>query len=359
MKKTRTVLLCEGAFDDFGTSKTAYGVLRFTPESVVAVIDSRQAGKDCAEVSGLGRGIPVVASLDEALCYKPDRLLIGIATVGGVLPRSLRSVVARALEAGLEVHNGLHEMLADDPLLAEAARRNGAKIVDLRREPENLDCGTCLAQQVPAFVVLTVGTDCNTGKMTTAIEVARGAQKQGIKARFCATGQTGIAIEGWGIAVDHVLSDFTAGAAERLVVEAGREDGVKLILVEGQGALAQPVYSGVTLSLMHGCLPDAMILSHRVTQHELEIVRLPMPPLPDHVRLYEEAMRLVKPARVIALSLNTRGLDEDSAREEIRKAGQSTGLPVTDPARFGVQPLLDAIRATGLKKIPLYAGPGN
>jgi uncharacterized NAD-dependent epimerase/dehydratase family protein len=351
-----TVLLCEGWFDDAGMSKTAYGVLRFTPDKVAAVIDSRHAGKDCYEVSRLGKGIPVVASLDEALRFKPERLVIGVATVGGVLSAELRKIVLAALEAGLEVQNGLHEMLAQDPEMAAAAKRGGGGIIDLRAEPKNLPCASLLAQDVAAFVLLMVGTDCNTGKMTSALELLRIANESGITARFCATGQTGIAIAGSGICIDHVLSDFTAGAAEKLVVDAGAEQGVQLIAVEGQGGLAQPVYSGVTMSLMHGSLPDAMILCPRAGQDKVEIVETPMPSLTEHIHLYEEVMKLVKPARVIALAINTMDLDEEAARRAIEDARAETGLPATDPCRFGAPPLLDAIRETGLNKIPLYRG---
>ncbi len=351
-----TILLCEGYLHDFGYSKTAYGILRFASGNVVAVIDSNHAGKDCSEVTSLGKGIPVVGSFQEALKFKPDTMVIGVATVGGVLSPELKAIVRQALRAGLEVHNGLHEMLASDPELCAIARGSGGGIVDLRAEPEDLECASLKAQQVEAFVVLMVGTDCNTGKMTAALEVVREAGSRGMVTRFCATGQSGIAIAGSGIAIDHVLSDFTAGAAERLVVEAGAGKDVELIMVEGQGALAQPVYSGVTLSLMHGSLPDAMILCHLAGQELVEIVDTPMPPLTEHIRLYEEAMRLVKPARVVAVALNTMNLPEHDAHEAIRRITEDTGLPATDPSRFGASVLLDAISQTGMNKVPLYRG---
>ena len=356
MNKMRTVILAEGSFADFGTSKTAYCILRFDPESVVAVIDSEHAGKDAAQISGLGRGIPIVPDLATALQYNPQRLVIGIATVGGWFPSEWRKDIVRALELGMEVFNGLHQMFSEDAEFNEAAARGGGRIVDLRKEPENLVVASLRAQQVSAAVVLTVGTDCNTGKMTTAYELVREAESRGIKARFAATGQTGMVLAGRGICVDHVLSDFTAGAAERLVLDEAADSSVKLVVVEGQGGLAQPVYSGVTLSLMHGSLPDAMILCHRADQTEIELVETPMPSLADHIKLYEESMRLVKPARIKALSISTRGLDENTARELIDQAREQTGLPATDPVRFGAGVLLDALLENGLEKVPLYAG---
>jgi uncharacterized NAD-dependent epimerase/dehydratase family protein len=358
MRIVPTVLLAEGAFDDDGMSKTAYGVLRYAPESVIAVIDSSHAGEDACAVSGLGRGIPILPDLAACLSLNPERLVIGVAPAGGVLPPHWRKTVLLALENGLEVLSGMHSMLGEDKELAAAAERGGGKIVDLRKSPEGLEVAFCRAQRVDATVVLTVGTDCNAGKMTAALELVREAGRRGIRGAFAPTGQTGIAIAGWGIAIDHVLSDFTAGAAEKLVLEAGADPSVRLIAVEGQGGLAQPSYSGVTLSLMHGSCPDAMILCHRATQRTMEHVEWPMPPLADHVALYEAAMLLVKPCKVRALALNTRGLEENAARRAIEEASRGTGLPATDPVRFGAGVLLDALLENGaLHKTPLYSGP--
>lgn len=358
MEVKPSVILAEGALEDDGWSKTAYGILRYAPETVLAVIDSRHAGRDCFEVTGMGRGIPVKKHLSECLDYKPGRLVIGVATTGGVLPSGWLGQLRMALENGMEVVNGMHVHLSDDPELSLIAARCGGRITDIRKSPDNLPIAFCRAQAVPAAVVLTIGTDCNAGKMTTSLEIVREAEKRGIKAGFCATGQTGIAIAGRGIAIDHVISDFTAGAAEKLVLDEGSDPEVRLILVEGQGALAQPSYSGVTLSLMHGSCPDAMILCHRVSQKTIMHVEWDMPPLEEHIRLNEEAMRLVKPCRVEALALNTRGLDEDSARRAVEEAARRTGLPASDPVRFGAGPLLDAIAGSaGLSKKPLYARP--
>ncbi len=354
-----TAILAEGTFEDSGHSKTAYGILRYAPQSVVAVIDSHHAGRDSAAVSGLGPGIPVVAGLDQALALGARRLVIGVAPAGGGLPPDWRPLLRMALERGLELVSGLHLMLAEDPELAAAAARGGGGIIDLRRVPEGLVVAECRAQTVAARVILTVGTDCNTGKMTTALELVRAARERGLRAAFSATGQTGIAIAGRGIAIDHVVSDFTAGAAERLVLEAAAEGDPELIVVEGQGGLAQPVYSGVTLSLLHGSLPDGMVLCHRQGQDLTEIVDLPLPPLDEQVRLYEGAMRPVKPSRVLAISLNTRGLDEAAATRAVREAEALTGLPATDPVRWGAVSLLEAILRELPSKLPLRGSRGK
>jgi len=356
MEKLPTVLLAEGAFADDGMSKTAYGLLRYAPETVVAVIDSGHTGSDAYSVSGLGRGIPVVADLAAALKFAPRRLVIGVAPAGGALPTEWRIQLILALEKGLEVVSGLHAILGEDKELAAAAARGAGKITDLRLAPDNLEVATAKAQKVKARVVLTMGTECNAGKMTTALKLVQLARRRGIAASFCATGQTGIAIAGTGIAIDHVVSDFTAGAAERLVLEAFERENPALIVVEGQGALAQPSYSGVTLSLMHGCLPDVMVLCHRATQKNVDHVNWPMPPLSDQVALCEETMRLVKPAKVAAVSLHTRGLSESEAIRAVENASRHTGLPATDPVRFGAEALLQALEPLS-EKVPLYSGP--
>lgn len=359
MRVPPTVILAQDALGDDGMSKTAYGLLRYAPESVVAVIDSANSGRDCGDVTGTGRGVPVLMDLAACLDFRPQRLVIGVATAGGVLPSGWRGQIRMALENGMEVVSGMHELLSDDPELSIIASRCGGRITDLRKSPEGLPVAFCKAQNVKAGVVLTVGTDCNAGKMTASLEMLREAEQRGIRSGFCATGQTGIAIAGRGIAIDHTISDFTAGAAEKLVLDEAADPEVKLIFVEGQGALCQPSYSGVTLSLMHGCCPDAMVLCHRATQDRVMHVEWRMPPLAEHIALYETAMRLVKPCRVLALAINTRGMDETAARRAVETASAETGLPATDPVRFGAGALLDALLAGGvLSKKPLYAEPG-
>ena len=194
-------------------------------------------------------------------------------------------------------------------------------------------------------IVLTVGSECAIGKMTVSLELEREARSRGLAAEFVPTGQTGIAIAGWGIAVDAVVSDFLAGAAEQLVVE-GHERGGELLLVEGQGSLIHPAYSGVTLGLVHGSAPHAFVLCHLAGQTEVEgYPGHPILPLPDLVELHERIALPARPARVAAVALNTRHLDDEQARDAIDAAEAETGLVADDPVRFGPSRLLDAVLA--------------
>jgi uncharacterized NAD-dependent epimerase/dehydratase family protein len=343
------IVLAEGKLG-LETSKTAASVVRYLPERVTALIDSRHAGRTAHDVLGCGGTIPVVGSLAEALAVsnrRPQALLLGIANRGGTLPPELRGVLLEAVEAGLDVWSGLHERLASDAELCSRARERNVRLVDLRDPPSALPVGTGLALHTGAFRVLTVGTDCNVGKMTASLEVRRALRDRGVRARFAGTGQSGIVIDGDGIPVDAVVSDFVSGAAESITLAAAEEADV--VLIEGQGSLFHPGYSAVTLGLLHGAMPHAMILCWmpgrtRVYGGGYEWLEIPTPR--NAIQAYEQAMRWAAPrlgSRVIALSANTHDLPDDAARRFIEEAGRATGLPSTDPVRFGAEPLAVAV----------------
>jgi len=340
------LILADGDFAPM-TSKTANSVIRYLPERVVGVVDRQNAGKTVQDVLGFGGAIPVLGSMEEGLRRKPDAVLIGIAPAGGRLPDEWRGWLADALDAGCDLWSGLHTFLADDPLLHERAKANGRQIHDVRRPPAHLPVAAGLARNVDALVVLSVGTDCNVGKMTGQLQLVDGLNRRGLKTRFVATGQTGIFIEGWGTAVDAVVADFIAGAAEELVLKAA--PGADIVLVEGQGSINHPGYSGVTLGLLHGSCPEALILCHQASREFIGEYRgvpwLRIPPLTDYVKMYELIGSAVHPTRVIGICLNTYDLTETEARAACERAAQETGLPCTDPVRFDPAPLLDAITA--------------
>ena len=240
----------------------------------------------------------------------------------------------------MHVEAGLHTVLSEDPELSAAAASAGVELRDLRAAPPGLSVPP--AERPDVRVVHTVGSDCAIGKMSVTLELDAAARARGLESAFVATGQTGIAITGWGIAVDHVISDFIAGAAARLVAEGASR--APLLFVEGQGALGHPAYSGVTLGLLHGCLPDALVLCHKAgTTFIDDYPETPIPPLPELIEVYEGAIGWVRPAPVAAIALNTRGLSDDEARAACEAAAAETGLPATDPVRFGAEPILEAV----------------
>jgi uncharacterized NAD-dependent epimerase/dehydratase family protein len=330
----RYAILAEGRFSD-RHAKTAHGLIRYGKDPVVAVIDSTLAGRSVRDVMPeLGRDAPIVGSVEEVLERSPTSILVGLAPAGGRLPEEWMDALRAAADAGLEVVSGLHQRLAPE--------FPGKSVWDVREPPANIPLFSGEGFGVEPKVVLTVGTDTAIGKMTATLEVQRAAEEAGLSAEFVATGQTGIVIAGWGICVDAVVSDFVAGASEQLVLEAARRSDPDLILVEGQGSLGHPAYSGVTLGLLHGSCPDCLILCAAPPDEEV-FAGVPRPE-PSHLaRLYEEVAALVKPAPVVAVSVNTRGLEEAEAEEFVARVAEETGLPTADPFRASAAPILEAV----------------
>jgi uncharacterized NAD-dependent epimerase/dehydratase family protein len=332
----RYLILAEGKSGDPHYGKTARGVIHYSPHPVVAMLDSTRAGETY-------RGVPIVSTVDDALRYDPTTALVGVATQGGRFPAAWRELLRTCISSGLDVENGLHQFLTEDEELMELARRHGVELRDLRRPPPDLNVPTGENLEVDAKIVLTVGSDCAIGKKTVAVELDREAQRRGLASVFVPTGQTGIAIAGWGIAVDAVVADFLAGAAERLVVE-GAARGGEILFVEGQGSIVHPAYSGVTLGLVHGAAPHVYVLCHKAGATVVEgYPDHPLPNLPELVQLYERSSLPARPATVAAIALNTAELDEDEAHRAVEQTQAETQLPVDDPVRFGAGRVLDAV----------------
>ena len=351
MAERRILILGEGYSHDPHHGKTMRGIIRYGPDPVVAILDSARAGKT-------HDGIPILASVEDALAYDPTVAVVGVATTGGRFPPAWRDLLKACLAHGLDVESGLHEFVSEDPELVELARDHGATLRDLRKPPQGLSVPTGANLEVDATIVLTVGSDCAIGKKTVAVELDLEARRRGLASVFVPTGQTGIAIAGWGIAVDAVVADFLAGAAERLVVEGaqrvqgaqrveGAERGGKLLFVEGQGSLIHPLYSGVTLGLVHGAAPHLFVLCHRAGATEIEdSPGHPIPPLRELVELHERIALPRRRAKVACLALNTAAIEsDDEARSVIESEAAAARLPADDPVRFGAGYLLDAILA--------------
>jgi uncharacterized NAD-dependent epimerase/dehydratase family protein len=336
VSEKRYLILAEGRSDDPHYGKTARGILRYAPDPTVAILDSTHAGESYG-------GIPVVATVGEALPFGPTTAVVGVATQGGRFPPAWRELLKQSVAAGLDVESGLHEFVTEDEELVALAREHGVDLRDLRKPPEGLNVPTGENLELPATIVLTVGSDCAIGKKTVALELDLEARHRGLSSVFVPTGQTGIAIAGWGISVDAVVSDFLAGAAERLVVEGAKKGD--LLWVEGQGAILHPIYSGVTVGLIHGSAPHLYVLCHEFgrTVVEGDPTASPIVSLTELVDLHERMSLKLRPAKVAAIALNTSSVSEDAARSAIAAAEAETGLPADDPVRFGAGKILDAV----------------
>jgi uncharacterized NAD-dependent epimerase/dehydratase family protein len=342
------LILAEGFSGDPHYGKTLRGVMRYRRESVVAILDTERVGES-------DDGVPIVGSVDDALHLDPNTALVGVVTQGGRFPGDWQELLKSCVAKGLDLENGLHVRLRDIPGLSELAADHHVELRDLREPPTDLSTVTGANLELDETIVLTVGSDCAIGKMTATCELDLEARKRGLRSVFVPTGQTGIAIAGWGIAVDAVVSDFLAGAAERLVVEGGERGD--LLWVEGQGAILHPVYSGVTVGLMHGSAPHLYVLCHEVgrTVVEGDATESPIPSLGELVDLHERMSLRLRPAKVACIALNSSAVSEEEARAAIAAAEEETGLPADDPVRFGAGKLLDAV----LERTPATTAPAQ
>jgi uncharacterized NAD-dependent epimerase/dehydratase family protein len=328
----------------FGTpaSKTANSVIRYSAPSVAAVLDSRLAGKTVQETIGYGGAIPIVSTVDEGIALGADSLMVGIAVAGSELPAPARAAIKHAIDEGLDIWNGLHTFVSDDPELGALAKTRGVQVHDVRRPPADLPVGAGRVRDLDQTVVLAVGSDANIGKMTVMLQLRDAMKSSGKRVSFAPSGQTGIFIDGWGICVDAVVADFIAGAAEAITLQGARDHDI--VLVEGQGSILHPGYSGVSLGLLHGSLPHALIACHHSTRRTFRHNEwLPIPPIDEVIALHEALAHPLRPAKTIGVSLNTVDMSDADARAEVKRVAALTGLPTTDPVRFDPAPLIEAV----------------
>jgi uncharacterized NAD-dependent epimerase/dehydratase family protein len=315
-------------------AKTGFGLRDWRPGDVIG-----QLALPAATVS---LGLPELSPA-EAAARGAGSLLIGVAAVGGRIPPAWLPTLVEAARAGLDIVSGMHTLLeAHEPLVAAAAA-SGARLVNIRHSDLPLPVGT--GRRRSGKRVLTVGTDCALGKKYTALALTRALQQRGARATFRATGQTGIMIAGEGIAIDAVVADFIAGAAE-LLTPANAADHWDVI--EGQGALFHPAYAGVTLGLLHGSQPDALVLCHDPSRSTIEdYPHIALPSLSEAIRRYVEAGQLTNPSvRCAGIAINSSTLDDAAWQRYQERVAAELGLPVCDPIRaggIGVEPIADAL----------------
>ncbi|MBP1987866.1 DUF1611 domain-containing protein [Halolamina salifodinae] len=336
----RLAILAHEKFPD--RAKTALGVMRYSDDDTVAVIDRDTAGSRVHDHTETVPDAPIVGAFED-INEEVDTLLIGIAPIGGGFDESWRPDVRAALEAGVDVVAGLHYFLNEDEEFATLAAEHGADIHDVREPHAGIGVAEGRSDEIDAEVVLTVGTDCSVGKMTATCELVTAAREAGIDAGFIPTGQTGIMIAGWGNPVDRVVSDFTAGAVGEMLLEKGDEHDV--LFVEGQGSIVHPAYSAVTCGILHGSMADKLVLCHeagREVVHGYEDTELP--PVSEYVDLYESLANPVHETEVVAGALNTKDIEDDAAaREAVGAFSEQIGAPATDVVRFDAAEIVEEL----------------
>jgi len=324
-------LLFLGDSPDQLTAKTAIGIAHWRPDLCLGQL--RLAGCQA------DTGVPDM-SIPDAVAKGVGTLVIGVAPMGGALPAAWVGTVVEALKAGLDIASGLHSRLAGIPAIAEAAAQSGRQVYDIRHPTVELPVGS--GDKRSGKRLLTVGTDCCVGKMFTALAITRELQARGVKADFRATGQTGIFIAGSGVSVDAVVADFISGATELL---SPANDPEHWDVIEGQGAVLHPSYAGVSLGLLHGSQPDALVVCHEAGRTRMDCLEQhPVPSFEQTIQANLSAARVTNPdARVVGIALNTRHLTEEQALQDIAATGQRLGLPCVDPVRTGVAAIVDGM----------------
>lgn len=350
-KETPITILTEGFFDS-RHAKTAIGVIRYGNWPISSIIDSKFSGKTISDFHKLDSRAPIVKSIEDALEQnpRPKALLIGIAPVGGKLPDSWIEIIKIAIKNKLDIISGLHYFINENEELKNLATANQVNIYDLR-DPDLYEASASqsVAKQktrpIKNKVITLVGSDCNVGKMTVALELSKAANARGVKSSFIATGQTGIMISGQGIPLDRIIGDFMAGSVENLIFETIEKEDPEFIFVEGQGSLLHPGYSGVTLSLIHGSNPDAMILCTKSDNKEILGYDIPVPNYTKLIEIYESAANWIRKdsAKVLGVSLNTSSYDDNQAKDLIKQVEAETKLAANDAVRFGVENIVDQL----------------
>jgi uncharacterized NAD-dependent epimerase/dehydratase family protein len=336
----RIAILTDGYSIPF-VAKTAIGLLRYRTSDVIAVIDRAAAGSTAQELLGAGGPIAVVNGISELPTV--DALYIGIAPPGGKLPQEWRGMILEAIRRGMDVVSGLHDFLTDDQEYFALASESGSRLVDVRRNTFK-STATCHRFRPGCFRVHTVGHDCSIGKMVAAIEIHRGLLQREQKSTFLATGQTGIMIAGNGVPIDCVVADFVNGAAEQLAQQNEDQD---FLLIEGQGSISHPAFSAVTLGLLHGSAPDALVFCYEAGRTQVKgLDGVDIPSMKDQMAAYLVNANLRHPCKFVGVAINTRNLDADEANAEIARIESTLGLPACDVYRTGAEKLVDAcIRA--------------
>jgi uncharacterized NAD-dependent epimerase/dehydratase family protein len=324
-------LIFLGEARDELAAKTAHGVADWRPEWCVGQLRLPNCKADA--------GLPDV-TLEEAARRGAKTFVIGATVAGGQLPAAWSDPIVRAMELGMDVANVLHDRLESFPAVAEAAKRLGRKLHNVRHSAVRFDVGKGLPR--PGKRLLTVGSDCSIGKKYTALAIEREMRRRGLKVDFRATGQTGVLISERGVAIDAVVADFISGAAEWLT-PANEPDHWDVI--EGQGSLFHPSFAGVTLGLLHGAAPHALVLCHEPTRtHMRGLPHYPLPSLEDCLDSYVRLGRLTNPdCRFVGISVNTERLEESAAARLLRELEGRYGLPCVDPVRLGVGPIVDRL----------------
>jgi len=333
----KMIILTEG-LTNIQNAKTAINLIYYKPEEVLAIFDRGKKGESVKELLGIDMTVPIIDDL--AAFPDANTLVLGVATPGGGYPDEWRRIILEAITRGMDIVSGLHNFLTDDKEFTEAAAKHNVKLTDIRKNNfRKVFKGTGFNDSV--LRIQTVGNDCSNGKMITSYEIALELKRMGRDAKFVATGQTGILLEGDGIPIDAVVADFINGAAEEMVLQNQHHE---ILVIEGQASIVHPRYSSVTLGLLHGSMPHGLIMCYemgRVNTKNLEHVKIP--PMKTIIELYESMANVLHPCKVIGIAINGRKFTKAEVDLERERVKAEFNLPACDVMKHGAAELADAV----------------
>ena len=345
------LVLCEGKFGEY-VGKTANGLVRHSERfEILGILDSTKTGKMAHEVvEGAKKGIPIFKDLDHALGNldkTPENLIIGVATIGGRLPSEFKPMIRGAIENGINVIAGLHEVLGEDPEFSKSANEHGVKLIDVRREPPfgEMKRFANLCKSIPALRIPVLGTDSSIGKRTTAIELTKALNEEGIKTAFVSTGQTGI-LQGfkYAIPLDSIQGDYMVGELEGEIIRAYEVDKPEVIIIEGQGSISHPAYVCGSRAVITASQPQGIILQHApgrlYRNFRKDELKLPMPDLKKEI----EMLGMFSNSKVLAITLNHENMDAGEIENTIKLYEKEHNLPCCDVLRYGCKKLVSAVK---------------
>ena len=335
----RYVILAINSFD-YILSKTGNMLIRYQNKRVVSIVDPENSGKTAQDVLGWGGNIPCLKNIQQTLKFNPTHLVIGNAPQGGILNKKTREEILIAIKNKLNIISGMHFFLNDDIEIKYLANKNMVKLVDLRKPPDPPHFSNQLWKGRNFPVLLVVGSDCDTGKMTTAWEITRSLRNKGKKVEFLGTGQTGILLSGNGIPVDAVIADFIPGEIEYFINKFSKN--TDLVIVEGQGAINNLLYSGVSLGLLHGAMPDFLILTHEPGR-KIDAANNYIPSIKKIIKIHLDLLKPFKTSKLLGINLLTLKMNDVDAKKHINKMEKKFKVPVTDLVRFNGNNLINNI----------------
>jgi len=342
MLGSKIVFLADNMFKTH-KAKTTMGILRNTNKNVLAVIDRSLQGLTVGKIKDTNDDTPIIGNLQDILYLNPTTLIMGTYPPRGILPDFWKDQILLAINHHMNIISWFHRPLINEPIIKNAIENSAVRLFDVRQNNLNYTIVGETQHPPKSLTILTVGSDCSVGKMTTALSIMSETQKRHIECNFVATGQAGIILTGEGLCIDNIPGDYIASELELFLRKRLKNNC--WTIVEGQGSIIHPSFSGVTLSLLHSTKPDALVLCLDPMQQKIAGTDRDIPPIQDLIEIYKSATNWISPTSFVGVSINCEKLSNSETIQLINDIEHCTGLPTTDCIKFGPEKLVDSLQS--------------